>query len=68
MVVRVRKNGDTAIARPCCECMETLKFSGVRFIYFTDRDGELSVELASDMISTHKPSSICAYESRHPKG
>ena len=66
MVVRVRKDGTSAIARPCSDCMEILKLSGARFIYYTNEKGELMVEEASQMISTHKPSSRCAYEARHP--
>lgn len=34
-VSRVRKDGSTALARPCKSCMKAIKDSGIRWVYYT---------------------------------
>ncbi len=41
-VVRRRKDGSMAMARPCEECMKILKNVGIRDIYYTDNEGRIN--------------------------
>lgn len=38
-VYREHKNGDLAMARPCCSCFHLIKDLGIRHIYFTNQGG-----------------------------
>lgn len=48
-VMRVRKNGTPAMAKPCWHCLQTLKKHRVRKVYYTTQDGAIRVEHADKM-------------------
>jgi cytidine deaminase len=52
-VIRVRKNGTPALAKPCWHCLQTLKKHRVRHVYYTDKDGLIRVEHAAQMETDH---------------
>ena len=60
MVVRVRKDGTTAIAKPCYDCLPIIQSLNVRYVYYTDYNGDLRREAASTMTTQHKCSSHLA--------
>ena len=44
-VYRQYKNGNTAMARPCCSCMEFIKRCGIRKIHYTTSEGVVTEEV-----------------------
>lgn len=40
-VARVKKTGQTGIAKPCCCCEEELSQNGVKAVYYTTETGEI---------------------------
>ena len=60
IIIRCRKDGTRAMAKPCVKCLPCIQSAGVRYIYYTDWEGKLVKELASEMITTHVCSkSLC---------
>jgi hypothetical protein len=53
IIIRCRKDGSRAMAKPCVRCLPCIRSAGVRYIYYTDWEGNLIRELASEMITTH---------------
>ena len=53
-VMRVRKDGTLAIAKPCLDCLTVLKRINIRHVYYTNFEGRVVVERAQDMVSSHK--------------
>jgi deoxycytidylate deaminase len=43
-VVRIMRNGELSMARPCDDCLELLNSYGVRAFYYTDYDGLVQME------------------------
>ncbi len=43
-VVRVNKQGDMMMSRPCADCMKTITDSGIREIVYSNELGGFSVE------------------------
>jgi len=39
-IVRILKNGDISNSKPCCECANMLKNSGVKAVYYSGDNGE----------------------------
>ena len=60
IIIRCHKDGTRAMAKPCAKCLPCIQSAGVRYIYYTDWEGKLVRELASEMITTHVCSkSLC---------
>lgn len=57
VVVRVRKDGSIAMAKPCKECLPVIKEKNVRCVHYTDTNGKLITEPVASMISGHLCSS-----------
>jgi len=63
IIIRCRKDGSRAMAKPCVKCLPCIRSAGVRYIYYTDWEGKLIRELASEMVTTHVCSkSLCENE------
>ncbi len=43
-MVRVNKQGDMMMSRPCADCMKTITDSGIREIVYSNELGGFSVE------------------------
>lgn len=41
-------------SKPCCECIETLKYFNIRGIYYTCENGLLVYEKISDIQTNHR--------------
>lgn len=39
-VARITRGGNLGLAKPCQRCMETIKASGIKKVYYTDENGE----------------------------
>lgn len=52
IVIRVIRAGQTANARPCCQCLTVMQNIGIRKVYYTSNiSNELLVENIKDMVS-----------------
>lgn len=52
IVIRVNRTGQTASARPCCECLRLMQNIGIHRVYYTSQiDNELICEKVSNMVS-----------------
>lgn len=61
IVVRARKNGELAMAKPCSGCLPILKrFGNIRHIYYSNYEGYFSRESIFDMETDHLCSSQLA--------
>ena len=56
IVVRVNKEGNMCISRPCCNCLAMMKAVNIRRVYYVDNTGNVVYENVSDMISIHASS------------
>lgn len=52
------------MAKPCYHCAPVIKAYGVRYVYYSNHDGLIEVELAKEMVSTHLSSGFLAAISR----
>jgi hypothetical protein len=52
VVVRV-KNGALASSRPCSHCVDTMR-GWIRYVYYSDANGEIVREDVATMVSTHR--------------
>ena len=41
LVIRVRRSGILSMAFPCANCMETIKYVGIKEVYYSNRNGEI---------------------------
>jgi hypothetical protein len=53
LVIRCRKDGSKSMAKPCVKCLPRIQKAGVRYVYYTDWDGNIQKELAKDMENSH---------------
>ena len=56
IVVRVNKEGNLCISRPCYNCLNMMKAVNIRRVYYVDNNGKMTYENVSDMISIHASS------------
>ena len=56
LIIRVKKDGTMGLAKPCFDCLPEVKAYGVRYVYYSDSEGEIKVERATDMVTDH----LCA--------
>lgn len=56
MVVRINKYGTTSNARPCNNCLNIMKQSGIRKVYYSVENNTIVCENVQNMISIHKSS------------
>ncbi len=56
IVVRVCKAGTLKMAKPCKGCLEIIKTTGVRYVYYSTTKGYINRELAKNMQTDH----LCA--------
>ena len=68
LVVRMRKDKTVAIAKPCYDCLPIIQCLGIRYVYYTNRDGELVRESAANMTTEHRCSSHLARLAKLAKG
>lgn len=54
MVIRLLKDGSTAMAKPCYDCLPIIQLLDIRYVYYTNYQGELVRELASEMTTQHR--------------
>jgi hypothetical protein len=61
VIVRVTMSGDIRMAKPCSTCLRIIQEDPlIRYIYYTDNDGNLIRELAKTMTTNHVCRSIKA--------
>jgi deoxycytidylate deaminase len=48
-----KSSGELAIARPCHYCLDLLRSLGIRYVYYSRRDGTIASERACDMTSNY---------------
>lgn len=53
LIIRVRKNGTPAMAKPCLDCLNNLKKLRIRNVFYTGRDGGLVSEPVATMETDH---------------
>jgi deoxycytidylate deaminase len=46
-IVRLRRQGDFGLARPCCACMNFIRQKGIRHIYYSTNSGFVYEQLFS---------------------
>lgn len=53
LVIRVSADGTYKVrnSRPCEECTQIIKSKGIRYIYYSDKNGEIRREAANDFVS-----------------
>ena len=62
LVVRISANGELRNSCPCAICLDYLKkLNLIRYIYYSNQDGDLIRENLGEMISTHLPTSTKLY-------
>jgi len=63
VLVRVTKDPMKPIgmAKPCSDCLDFLKVTNVRYVYYTNDNGILVMEKAADMMTNH----ICRKHKAH---
>ena len=67
VIIRVRCDGSTAMAKPCADCVPCIKMEKrVRYVFYTNQKGVLVKERAMDMYNSHKCSARKALESGRP--
>lgn len=44
LILRTNPSGNLSLAYPCFYCMESIKLVGIRWIFFSDRTGEIKTE------------------------
>lgn len=56
LVIRLDKHGSTGNARPCLNCLELMKKTGIHKIYYSIENDIIISENVKDMVSIHKSS------------
>jgi hypothetical protein len=58
IVIRISKNGDLKNSKPCIDCLKILKKAKCNRIYYSDENGQITMEKIKHMKSTH----ICCFK------
>jgi len=53
MIIRIQANDNLSLAKPCSNCLKIIQSNNINKIYYTDWDGNLIIERACDMTTTH---------------
>lgn len=57
-VIRLMRDGSLGMSKPCQTCLTMIQKMGIRRVYYSDANGDIKMELASEMTSEH----ICSGE------
>lgn len=52
-VVRINAEGGLTESEPCNECLNAMKFSGIRYVFYSTHDGRICRERVRDMTFTY---------------
>lgn len=59
LVVRLSKTGKLLLAKPCIHCCYTLEHVKIKYVYYSNDDGEIIRSKVSDLIDEYENEPVC---------